>query len=205
MVVERPNEMSAAQRLKKAAYPIVMKLSKLFGKNNKVRRNSTNQKSLTSPYERELVLNNGEKISLQKYRGKKLLLVNTASDCGYTGQFDALQKLAETYAGRLQLIGFPANDFKEQEKGSDSEIELFCRINYGVSFPLAKKSVVLKNKNQNDVFAWLTHAEFNGWNDEPPVWNFTKYLLSESGELLYVFEPSIDPFSSELIKAIEKT
>ena len=102
----------------------------------------------------------------------------------------------------MVIIGFPANDFKEQEKGNDDDIASFCKLNFGVSFPLASKSVVVKTAQQNPVFNWLTHAAQNGWNEQAPSWNFSKYLVNEEGVLTHYFDPAIDPMSDAVTKAI---
>jgi len=102
------------------------------------------------------------------------------------------------------IIGFPANDFKEQEKGSDEEIAQFCKLNYGVDFPLAKKGTVIKGNNQQRVFQWLSDKSKNGWNDKQPSWNFSKYLINEQGILMNYFDPAISPLSGEVKKAITR-
>jgi glutathione peroxidase len=130
------------------------------------------------------------------------LLVNTASNCGYTNQYNDLQKLYLQFNNQLEIIAFPANDFNEQEKGSDSDIARFCKVNFGVTFPLAKKTVVVKSSNQNNIFRWLTSKARNGWNDKAPSWNFSKYLIDEQGTLTHYFDPSISPLSEEVKKAI---
>jgi glutathione peroxidase len=130
------------------------------------------------------------------------MLVNTASDCGYTDQYEALQKLSEECKDRLVVIGFPANDFKQQEKGSDEEIAQFCKLNFGVTFPLMKKSVVKKDPQQNEVFKWLTDSTMNGWNNKPPSWNFAKYIVNEEGILTNYFGSSISPAGKDIKKAI---
>ena len=132
------------------------------------------------------------------------MLVNTASACGYTNQYEDLQKLSEKYKDQLVVIGFPANDFKEQEKGSDEEIAEFCKVNFGVTFPLMKKSVVKKTEDQNEVYQWLTDPAKNGWNEQEPSWNFSKYLVNEKGALTNYFDPSIEPLSKEVEEAIRK-
>ena len=131
------------------------------------------------------------------------MLVNTASNCGYTDQYEALQKLYEEHKGNLVIIGFPANDFKEQEKGSDEEIAQFCRMNFGVSFPLMKKSVVIKKTEQNEIFKWLSDSVMNGWNNKPPSWNFCKYIVNEEGVLTNYFGASISPLSKDVLSAIK--
>ncbi|MDF2190767.1 glutathione peroxidase [Paraflavitalea sp. CAU 1676] len=157
-----------------------------------------------SVYDLSVTLNSGNALPLSNFRGRKILLVNTASDCGYTNQYADLQKLHEQFGDKLVIIGFPANDFQEQEKGSDEEIASFCQVNFGVNFPLAKKSIVVKGADQNPVFAWLTHKTQNGWNEQAPSWNFSKYLVNERGILTHYFDPSISPLSSVVTSAITK-
>jgi glutathione peroxidase len=155
-----------------------------------------------SIYDLNVQLNNGHSLSLNNYKGKKLLLVNTASNCGYTGQYNDLQELYQRFNDQLEIIAFPANDFAEQERGNDQEIAQFCQINFGVTFPLAKKSVVIPSNEQNQIFQWLTNKKLNGWNDKAPTWNFSKYLVNEEGVLTHYFDPSISPLSGEVIEAI---
>ena len=133
-----------------------------------------------------------------------ILLMNTASDCGYTNQYEDLQKLYEENKDSLVIIGFPANNFKEQEKGTDEEIAEFCKLNYGVSFPLAKKRSVIAGPDQHPIFQWLTDKNKNGWTSKKPSWNFSKYLVNENGILVNYFDPSISPTSSEVKDAIKK-
>ncbi len=144
----------------------------------------------------------GRGYDFEQLRGKKVMLVNTASDCGYTSQYDALQKLSERYKDKLVVIGFPANDFKEEEKGTDAVIAQFCKINFGVSFPLMKKSSVKKGTNQNKVFQWLTDSTKNGWSNQVPSWNFCKYIVDEQGRLTHYFASTIEPMSKEIINAL---
>jgi glutathione peroxidase len=181
-----------------------MKLTKRLGKNATVISNTTNQLFQIPIHALSVPLNNGKTLPLQELKGRKLLLVNTASDCGYTAQYSELQQLQEQYQHKLQVIGFPANDFKEQETGSDEAIAQFCQVNFGVTFPLAKKSSVVKGPQQHLVYRWLTEREQNGWNDKAPTWNFSKYLINEQGVLTHYFDPSVAPLGSEIIAAIEK-
>jgi glutathione peroxidase len=141
---------------------------------------------------------------LQQLRGKKIMLVNTASDCGFTGQYAELQKLSEQYKEKLVVIGFPANDFKQQEKLTDEEINQFCTYNFGVTFPLAAKTTVVRAPHQNDVYHWLTEKRENGWNTQQPSWNFAKYIVNEAGILTHYFDPAISPQSGEIVKAINE-
>jgi glutathione peroxidase len=167
----------------------------------------TNQKQAApaaSIYDLHVQLNNGHSLPLNNYKGKKLLLVNTASNCGYTSQYNDLEELYQRFNDQLEIIAFPANDFGEQERGDDQQIAQFCQVNFGVTFPLAKKSVVINSTQQNQVFQWLTDKKLNGWNDKAPSWNFSKYLVNEEGMLTHYFDPSISPLSGEVIEAIER-
>lgn len=195
--------MTLRQRLLKLVYPLLMLVRKRVGNRNVV----LSDKGTTPPvsfYSLKGKLNAGQELDFNSLKGKKVLLVNTASNCGYTNQYDQLEKLSEQYKDRLAVIAFPANDFKEQEKGDNAEIAAFCRINYGVTFPLMEKSSVLKKSGQNPVFSWLSDPAQNGWNDKQPSWNFSKYLVSETGRLTHYFDPAINPLSKEVIAAIEK-
>ncbi len=196
--------MTFRQKLLKAFYPALMFLSKTTGKNGKSMDNTNGLTPPTSIYDLSVTLNNGQQLPLADLKGKKILFVNTASDCGYTPQYEDLQKLYTTYPDKLVIIGFPANDFKEQEKGSDEQIAEFCKVNFGVTFPLAQKSTVIKGNDQNPVFSWLSDPEKNGWNDQQPSWNFSKYLVDEKGILIKYFDPGISPSNPDVKKAIEQ-
>jgi glutathione peroxidase len=196
--------MTYRQKIMKAVYPAIMWMSKITGAKAKKMENKTAVLPTSSLFDLSVQLNNGQQLKLEQLKGKKLLLVNTASHCGYTGQYEQLQKLYERYNDKLVVIGFPANDFKEQEKGSDEEIAQFCKVNYGVTFPLASKSTVVKGASQNLIFKWLSDKKLNGWNEQAPTWNFSKYLLDEEGKLLHYFDPGVSPLSEEVKNAIEK-
>ena len=195
--------MTYRQKVLKAIYPALMWYNKVTGKGSKVMSNDRTVSPPNSIYDLSVQLNNGNTLRFDSLKGKKILIVNTASNCGYTNQYEDLEKLYEKFKDKLTVIGFPANDFKEQEKGTDQEIAEFCKLNYGISFPLVKKSVVVKNEQQNDVFKWLTDKNKNGWNKKAPSWNFSKYLVDENGKLLNYFDPAVSPLSDEVIKAIE--
>lgn len=189
--------MTLRQILLKKLYPFIAKNSRKTG-NGIVLEKPVQAHTIQPLEEIQVHLNTGEDVQLSKYKGKKILLVNTASDCGYTGQYEELQKLQVEMPEKLVVIGFPANDFKAQEKAGDKDIAAFCQLNYGVTFPLAKKSVVVKKGDQNPVFKWLSDAKSNGWNDQAPVWNFTKYLINEQGELIGVYGPAISPLEDAI-------
>jgi len=195
--------MTLRQRLLKFFYPLLIRTNKAGKMNTKILENTDHTKPNIAVYDIPFELNNGQTATLSIYKNKKILIVNTASDCGYTNQYEGLQKLFEEHSDKIQLIGFPSNNFKEQEKGSDTEIAQFCKINYGITFPLAKKSVVIKNDDQNEIFAWLSNGDKNGWLNEVPSWNFCKYLINEEGVLTHFFEAGIEPLGPEITAAIQ--
>ena len=194
--------MTARQKFLKAVYPVLTGYKKLFGKRVTFIVNEKKVQPPESFYHLSVHLNDGAELRLEQLKGKKVLLVNTASDCGYTAQYELLEKLAKRFADKLVIVAFPANDFNEQERGSDEEIARFCQSNFGVNFPLAKKASVVKGPGQQEVFQWLTDKKRNGWNDKQPSWNFSKYLVSEQGVLLSYFDPAISPLSETVIKSI---
>ena len=189
------------QQILKGIYPLFVWYKKLRGENKKIESEQNNVPFFPF-YNLSAVLNDGSELSFENLKWKKVLIVNTASNCGYTHQYAELQELYENQKKNLLVLAFPSNDFKEQEKGSDEEIARFCQVNFGVRFPLAKKSVVIKGQGQNKVFEWLTHKELNGWNEQPPSWNFSKYLVNEKGILTHYFDPAVSPSDPEVLKAI---
>jgi len=192
--------MTIRQKIMKALYPAIMFFNT---KKNDMVSAPVNKPTPAIPfYSLSMTANNQQPFDFAQLKGKKVLLVNTASDCGYTPQYDDLQKLYERNSDKLVVIGFPANDFKEQEKGDDAKIAEFCKINFGVTFPLMTKSGVIKNAEQNPVFQWLTDSKKNGWNNKEPEWNFSKYLVDENGVLLHYFPPAVAPLGEEILKAI---
>lgn len=195
--------MTLRQKVLKAIYPAWMWYAKLRGKNVTELSNKQKQPPV-SFYSLKGILNNGDTLDFASLKGKKVMLVNTASDCGYTEQYDALQKIYNENKERLAVIGFPANDFKQQEKGTDEEIAQFCKVNFGVTFPLMKKSVVKKVAGQNEVFKWLSDSAQNGWNNKPPSWNFAKYIVNEEGILTNYFGSSISPLNKDVLEAVNK-
>ena len=201
IVNSNSKNMTYRQKVLKAVYPAWMWWTKLTGKNTT--QLSGTKEPAVSFYSNKAVGINGDTIDFASLMGKKVLLVNTASDCGYTRQYDDLQKLSDEYKGKLIVLGFPANDFKQQEKGANDEIATFCKANFGVTFPLMEKSVVIRSPQQNPVFQWLTDPSKNGWNNKAPTWNFSKYLVNEKGALTHYFDPSVSPLSEAVKKAIE--
>ena len=154
--------------------------------------------SMKSFYDLQLNDINGDKIDLQSFKGKKILLVNVASKCGYTGQYADLQELYETHGDKLEIIGIPCNDFGRQEPGSANEIQKFCKLNYGVTFTLAEKQKI-KSEPMSGVYQWLSNPDLNGWNSSLPSWNFCKYVINETGELTHFFKSGVDPNGNEIL------
>lgn len=143
----------------------------------------------------------GNEIDLSEFKGKKILIVNVASRCGYTPQYKELQELYDEYAENLVIIGVPCNQFGGQEPGNSEEIAAFCSTTYNVTFPLTEK-VKVKGKDQHALYAWLTQKSKNGSTDSSVKWNFQKYLLDEEGRLIGVFSSNVKPFDSKIITAL---
>jgi glutathione peroxidase len=140
----------------------------------------------------------GSTINFSDFKGKKILIVNTASQCGYTPQYEELEKLYEKYKGKLVVVGFPANNFGQQEPGSNEEIHAFCKKNYGVTFPMAEK-VSVKGEDIHPLFKYLTDEAIKSGGADPVIkWNFTKFLVDENGKLVKVFASKVKPLSEEI-------
>lgn len=142
----------------------------------------------------------GERFDFSTLKGKRVLVVNTASECGFTPQYEDLQKLYEEYGGeKFTIVGFPSNDFMKQEPGSDKEIAEFCEKNFGVAFPMMSKTVVKKGDDQNEVYAWLTHKEQNGVDNAKVSWNFNKFLVDENGKWVAHYGSKTSPLDEEIV------
>lgn len=145
----------------------------------------------------------GEEFDFSSLRGKKVMIVNTASKCGNTPQFEQLQSLYEEYSDKFVVIGFPANNFMNQEPGSASEIRQFCTANYGVTFPMMEK-ISVKGNDMAPIYKWLTSKNLNGVKDSEVRWNFQKYLIDENGKLVDVIDPKEKPDSDKVIAWISE-
>ena len=144
----------------------------------------------------------GKEYDLASLKGKKVMIVNTASKCGLTPQYEELEKLYQTYKDQnFVIIGFPSNDFMSQEPGSNEEIKAFCQKNYGVSFPMMSK-IEVKGKEMHPLYLFLTEKSKNGHSDSSVKWNFQKYLIDENGKLVKVIPPGTKPLSEEIISWI---
>lgn len=141
-------------------------------------------------------------LKMSQFKGKKILCVNVASKCGYTPQYEGLQKLYENNLNKLVIIGFPCNQFLGQESGSSEEIATFCKKNFGVTFPLTEK-IEVKGQGQHPIYQWLTNKETNGVKDITVKWNFGKFLIDENGKFLEYFPSGTEPLSEEIAKFIK--
>jgi glutathione peroxidase len=141
---------------------------------------------------------NGKEIDFSSYKGKKVLIVNTASACGYTPQYDELQTLHEKHGNKITVLAFPTNNFGKQEPGTNSEIGAFCKTSFKTTFQLFEKSDI----TENALYQWLGDKSQNGWNTELPKWNFCKYLINEKGELLNYYSSAVSPMSDEILKML---
>lgn len=145
----------------------------------------------------------GEDFNLASFKGKKVLVVNTASKCGFTPQYEDLQKLYDKYSSRgFVIIGFPANNFMNQEPGSEAEIKQFCTSNYSVTFPMMSK-ISVKGEDIHPLYVWLTQKEMNGKMDSKVKWNFQKYMIDENGNLVDVAFSKTNPMDDQIVNWIE--
>lgn len=156
-----------------------------------------------SIYDIEIASIAGDTIRLSEYRGKKILIVNTASYCGFTPQYEGLEQLYNKYRDTLVILGVPSNDFLFQEPLSNKKIAEFCQTRFGVTFPLAAKQQV-KGNNKHVLYKWLTEKKYNGYADSDVKWNFQKYLIDENGMLINLFPHQMPPDDPEIVKAIER-
>lgn len=140
-------------------------------------------------------------VDLSKYKGKKVVILNVASKCGFTKQYADWEKFNKEHGDKVVVLGFPANNFNGQEPGTNEEIATFCSATYGVTFPMFEKVSVLGD-DQAPIYKWLSTKELNGWNDKVPTWNFCKYVVNEKGELTNFFASKILPTDPEFIKAV---
>jgi glutathione peroxidase len=147
---------------------------------------------------------NGKELRLDQFKGKKLMIVNVASECEYTPQYEQLEELYRHYANSLAIVGCPCNDFGSQEPSSEEEIVSFCQTMFQVSFPLSKK-INIRSKPVHPLYEWLTGKEKNGVSDNKVSWNFQKYAISPEGHWQHLFTPETSPLDDHVIRWIEAT
>ena len=157
----------------------------------------------TSVYDFTVKSIDGKEVKLSQYKGKKLLIVNTASECGYTPQYKQLEELYKKHGSKVTVLGFPANNFGGQEPGTEAQIATFCEKNYGVTFPLFSK-VSVKGADTAPLFKYLADKKQNGTVGEAPSWNFCKYLVDETGHVVKFYKSGVTPMSPELVADILK-
>lgn len=145
---------------------------------------------------------NGKPIEFSSFKGKYILIVNTASKCGFTPQYEGLETLYQTHKDKLVIVGFPANNFGSQEPGTNNEIKEFCKKNYGVTFPMAQK-ISVKGDDQHPLYKWLCNKTENGVSDNEVKWNFTKFLIDKEGNLIKKFDSNVKP-NDEAITSLLK-
>jgi glutathione peroxidase len=159
---------------------------------------TSKEKVKGSLYDMKVNALDGTPVDFQRYKGKNLLIVNTASKCGYTPQYETLQKLHERHGNEVTVLVFPANNFLWQEPGTNAEIASFCQENYGVTFQMFEK-VSVKGKDQHPVYQWLTAK-----SGKKPTWNFCKYLVNKNGEVAGFYGPKVSPLDEDIINKIKR-
>jgi len=174
--------------------------SMVFSKN--VVRPTSSTEPPESFYELSVNNINGTPIALSKMRGKKVMIVNVASRCGYTSQYKGLQEIYDKYSNILEIIAIPCNDFGSQEPGSEHQIKNFCETNYGVTFTLGSKQNI-KSSPVSDLYNWLSDPSLNGWNSSLPSWNFCKYIIDEKGKLTHFLKSGVSPTGPELREILD--
>ena len=193
--------MSIFKKIKSILYNFRMGISESTGVGMKMLSGNNNILPPVSFYSLAAENNMGKNIYFEAFKGKKLLLVNLASNCGFTPQYKELQSLQDAHSDKLIILGFPSNDFGGQEPGSDHDIAAFCEVNYGVTFPLFKKASV-RGSTVQPIYKWLTDPSLNGWNSQQPTWNFCKYIVDENGKVLNFFSSAVSPLSDRILKSI---
>ncbi|MCB0762664.1 MAG: glutathione peroxidase [Flavobacteriales bacterium] len=156
----------------------------------------------TSFYELSITGIDGNPLAMSDFKGKYVLCVNVASKCGFTPQYEALEKLYEEHKDQLVIVGFPCNQFLNQEPGTNEEIVSFCQKNYGVTFPLTEK-IDVKGSDQHPIYQWLTNKDLNGVESNKVKWNFHKFLISPEGQWLASFGSSTDPLDEAIVSLIK--
>ena len=160
---------------------------------------------MTTPsiYEYQAKSIDGQMINMSDFKGKKMMIVNTASKCGFTPQYEALQKLHQTHGDKLVILGFPSGNFLRQEFKTEDKIAQFCKARFGVTFQLFSK-VSVKGKLQHPIFKWLSTKALNGTNNKAPSWNFCKYLINEDGQVEKFLGSRVDPMGKEVLSFVSK-
>ena len=174
----------------------------LFSSSNSI--SDTNLSSYSkSIYDYSAKSIDGQTIDFSAYKGKKIMIVNVASKCGYTYQYTQLQELHSRYGDNVAILAFPSNDFLWQEPGTNDQIKTFCSSNYGVTFQMFEK-IAVKGTDRHSIYSWLSSKKLNGYKDCVPSWNFNKYIIDENGELIADFGAKVSPLSDEIKNIINR-
>ena len=183
---------------------VVLVASQLgYGQDKKSANTETKEITMKTLHDFKARTIDGKEFDMTQLKGKKVLVVNTASECGFTPQYENLEELYKEFGGeRFTIIGFPANNFGGQEPGSNEKIAEFCKKNYGVSFLMMEK-ISVKGNDMHPIYQWLTQKEQNGVTDAPVTWNFQKFLIGENGRLIKSISPRESPVSEEIINWIK--
>ncbi|MBD2702046.1 glutathione peroxidase [Spirosoma sp. BT702] len=172
-----------------------------FGRNAAISAPADAKAPTKSLYDFTVNSLDGKPVALSGFKGKKVVILNVASKCGFTPQYADWEKFYKEHGSKIVVLGFPANNFKSQEPGSNEEIAEFCKKNYGVTFPMFEKVSVMGD-DQAPLYKWLTTKEMNGWNEQVPTWNFCKYVINEEGKLTNFFGSKVKPEDEEFKKAV---
>jgi glutathione peroxidase len=175
---------------------MLYKLLLRFGR--KKAMTNTQVKPLVPIYDIPMLDIKGNTTTLRAYQGKRILIVNVASECGYTPQYAQLQELHELHSDKIVVLGFPCNQFGSQERGTEEQIVAFCSRAYGIAFPMFSK-IEVKGPGQHPLYRWLTDSSMNGWNTQSSEWNFCKYVIGEDGSLLHFLSSSVSPFDQRIL------
>ena len=181
---------------------VVAFLKSCTGQKSETSQTNTEKEMGKTIYDYKVEALDGSEINFADFKGKKILIVNTASECGFTPQYADLEKLYEANKDKLVIVGFPANNFGGQEPGSNAEIGTFCQKNYGVTFPMAAK-VSVKGDDTAPIFKYLTEKELNGVKNSAVLWNFTKFLIDENGKLIDSFVSTTKPTDDAITKYLK--
>lgn len=172
----------------------------LFEKKDKILMNIDNEHK-GSLYDFTVEDIAGNSVDLSAYKGKPVVIMNVASKCGFTPQYEDWENFYKEYGDKVEVLGFPANNFMGQEPGTNEEIAEFCQLTYGVTFPMFSKVDVI-GENKAPLYQWLTQKDLNGWNDQEPTWNFCKYVVDAEGNLTHFFASKITPDNEEFRQAV---
>lgn len=185
--------------MKKIALVLSVLLSAAACTQQKTEISPNKNVQMNSIYDYKVESLDGKQIDFADFRGKKILIANTASECGFTKQYADLEEVSKKYGDKVVVVGFPANNFGGQEPGSNEEIGAFCQKNFGVTFPMAAK-VSVKGEDTAPIFKYLTEKELNGVKNTTILWNFTKFLLDENGKLIDSFISTTRPTDEKIVK-----